>query len=488
MARRTYLFSLAANVIGAGTVAIVLALAIPVYPGGITYAKAMFGFVIVGGGLVSAIAVFGFFHVRWLTFRNIRWLTENRDPTTEEIERLAALPRLAATVAFSYWVFGTPGTLVLLHLVVGYQFTFELVWKAMFIYSLGAFIATTLVYVAVEASIRPIVNAVLPADTELWPRTIGLSPRLLLAWLCVAGAPLITIAAVLTSLNDQQRVLAVPAIITATVLTTVIGLFVFIVVGRTLTSPLQRLRGALRSVAGGDLSWHLEIDEAGEIGQLQAGFNQMVAGLRERERMRDVFGRHVGTDVARLAMETEFGQGGSICEATVLFVDIIGSTGLAERQEPDEVVAILNRFFDTVVNVVAAEGGFVNKFQGDGALCVFGAPLPMEDHAARGLRAAHKLAREIGVIGDISAAIGASSGQVVAGHVGTEDRYEFTVIGDPVNEASRLTDEAKLSPSRVLASERTINSAGDEASGWIRGEAIALRGRSQPTITYSPYD
>ena len=91
-------------------------------------------------------------------------------------------------------------------------------------------------------------------------------------------------------------------------------------------------------------------------------------------------------------------------------------------------------------------------------------------------------------MGDVAAAIGISSGPVVAGNVGAIDRYEFTVVGDPVNEASRLTDEAKLHPSHVLASDRTIAAAGDAAQGWIRGEAIALRGRSQPTITYSPYD
>jgi adenylate cyclase len=169
-----------------------------------------------------------------------------------------------------------------------------------------------------------------------------------------------------------------------------------------------------------------------------------------------------------------------------MFVDIIGSTGLAQRKDPDAVVAILNRFFDAVVRVVAIEGGLVNKFQGDGALCIFGTPLPHDDHAARGLRAARALAVELAPMGDIAAAIGVSSGEVVAGNVGAADRYEFTVIGDAVNEASRLTEEAKLCASHVLASERTIRAAGAENNGWRPGETLQLRGRAEPTLTYVP--
>src|SRR5207245_3296705 len=114
--------------------------------------------------------------------------------------------------------------------------------------------------------------------------------------------------------------------------------------------------------------------------------------------------------------------------------------GLAESHPPDEVVAVLNAFFETVVARVAAEGGLVNKFEGDGALCVFGAPVPQLDHAERALRAARVLHRELlalaAVPPGLDAAIGVSSGTVVAGNVGAEERFEYTVIGDPVNEAA----------------------------------------------------
>jgi adenylate cyclase len=185
-------------------------------------------------------------------------------------------------------------------------------------------------------------------------------------------------------------------------------------------------------------------------------------------------------------MESDFATGGRQIQATAMFVDVIGSTGLAQRTDPDRVVEILNGFFETVVRCVGAEGGFVNKFQGDGALCIFGAPVEQSDHAARALRAARALAADLSSMGDIAAAIGVSSGLVVAGNVGAVDRYEFTVIGDPVNEAARLSDEAKHHPSHVLVSERTVLAAGAEALGWIAGDTLPLRGRAEPTRTFTP--
>ena len=157
---------------------------------------------------------------------------------------------------------------------------------------------------------------------------------------------------------------------------------------------------------------------------------------------------------------------------------------------PDEVVTVLNVFFDAVVRRVGAEGGWVNKFEGDGAMCVFGAPEPQVDHANRALRAARTLRRDLLALAvthpGLDAAVGVSSGIVVAGNVGTELRYEYTVIGDPVNEAARLTDLAKSHGGRIVVSERTVQAAGGSGEGWCPGECVTLRGRSQPTQTFVP--
>jgi adenylate cyclase len=170
----------------------------------------------------------------------------------------------------------------------------------------------------------------------------------------------------------------------------------------------------------------------------------------------------------------------------VLFVDVVGSTALAERRPAVEVVALLNRFFDVVIRAVDGEDGWVNKFEGDAALCVFGAPMEQPDHAARALRAATRLRNELRGVPGLDAGIGVSSGVVVAGNVGTKQRYEYTVIGDPVNEAARLTELAKAHAGRIVVSEHTVAAAGSSAAGWCRGESVMLRGRSQPTQTFVP--
>jgi adenylate cyclase len=164
-------------------------------------------------------------------------------------------------------------------------------------------------------------------------------------------------------------------------------------------------------------------------------------------------------------------------------VDVIASSNLAATKEPEEVVGLLNDFFEAVVRCTGDEGGLVNKFEGDGALCIFGAPADQVDHDVRALRAAMALRAAIREMpAGFDAAIGISSGMVVAGNVGAADRYEYTVIGDPVNEASRLCDAAKSTPGKVLASERTASGA----SGWREAGLFALRGRTEPTIAFEP--
>jgi adenylate cyclase len=174
----------------------------------------------------------------------------------------------------------------------------------------------------------------------------------------------------------------------------------------------------------------------------------------------------------------------------VLFVDIIGSTALAEVLSPDQVVGTLNAFFGAVVRVVSAEGGWVNKFEGDGALCMFGAPAVQPDHAARALRAARTLQRDLRLLGaelpGLDAAIGVSSGVLVAGNVGTETRYEYTVIGRPVNEAARLTELAKSRPGRLLAGAGAVTRCGDERESWASVGTVVLRGQSAPGEIFEP--
>ncbi len=158
------------------------------------------------------------------------------------------------------------------------------------------------------------------------------------------------------------------------------------------------------------------------------------------------------------------------------------------RVPPREVVSLLNEFFRVVVDTVNRHGGFVNKFQGDAALAIFGAPIEHPDASGAALAASRELHDElIDVLGETDFGIGVSAGRAIAGHIGAQARFEYTVIGDPVNEAARLTELAKLEEGHVLASAIAVSGALDaEALCWDVGEIVELRGRTAPTQLARP--
>src|SRR5437667_953871 len=158
------------------------------------------------------------------------------------------------------------------------------------------------------------------------------------------------------------------------------------------------------------------------------------------------------------------------------------STSFAADRGATEVVAMLNAFFGIVVEATRRHGGFVNKFEGDAALCIFGVPLELEDAAGGALAAGREMqAQLVRNLPEIRAAIGLSSGIVVAGNVGAADRFEYTVIGDAVNEAARLAELAKDHAGRIGASETIVARGGIGGAGrWRLAEAVLLRGRTLP--------
>ena len=271
----------------------------------------------------------------------------------------------------------------------------------------------------------------------------------------------------------------------------VVGFVLNMIAARAVSDPIDELREGLERVAAGDLDAHIPVDDAGELGALEAGYNRMIEGLRERNRLEDLFGRHVGVEVAKRALEQGVELGGQVRDVSVLFVDLIASTGLALSRPATEVVDLLNAFFGVVVTVVEQNHGTVSRFDGDGALCVFGALEDDPQHTTNVLRAARELATALEVLGaqypEIQAGIGVSSGPVVAGNIGARQRFEYTVIGDAANEASRLTDLAKGTAGRLLASAKSVHAALPvEQAKWDYVGSVALRGRDQLTETYEP--
>ncbi len=411
----------------------------------------------------------------------VRWLDSDQEADERELMLVLRHPMRQLTVNAVMWLGGL--------IVFGaLNATYSLSLAALVVVATVLAGATTcaVAYLLAERLLRPVTARALASCAPPRPAVPGVAARVLLAWLFTTAVPLIAGAAVAASVFAGAHVSATRLAATGLVLSlaaVVLGVLAMTQVARSVAEPLQSLRLALRRVERGDLAVDLAVDDGSEVGFVEAGFNQMVTGLRERATLRDLFGRHVGEDVARHALERGVSLGGETREAAVLFVDIIGSTALAADRAPEEVVSLLNEFYAVMIDVVSGHGGHVNKFAGDGALCVFGAPVALDDASGCALQAA----RELGIrlrarVPQIDAAIGVSAGAVLAGNVGTAERLEYTVIGDAVNEAARLVELAKRAPQRVVASERILLRSNEaEQESWIRGGEVTLRGRTSAT-------
>lgn len=240
-----------------------------------------------------------------------------------------------------------------------------------------------------------------------------------------------------------------------------------VVVAQLIAIPVFELVRASTQVAGGRLDVEVGVRSADELGVLARTFNKMVTDLRQREFIKELFGRVVSEEVREALLQGDVGLGGEIKTVTVLFTDIRDYTTLSERLPPSEVVALLNTYFRAVNGTVSQQGGFINKFGGDSTLAVFGAPvsLPVEETAHRALQAALGIRAELALLNagrveagqsPIRVGIGINTGEVVTGNVGSEERFEYTVIGDTVNVAARVQSLTRdLPDSNILITETT---------------------------------
>ncbi len=401
---------------------------------------------------------------------------------------LLRLPLRQACWGLLFWI-GAAALFGLLPVVLdGQSFVYSLRVAGSIV--LGGLTTAGVTFLLLERAMRPVFRELFATDAPDGTRTLGIRTRLLVSWALGAAIPLLIIALsyVGRRSEDAPNHVAIWALVGIGI---AVGAVVITTAARSISEPLDEIRTALARVQCDELDVDVPVDDGGEVGQLQAGFNRMVAGLRDRRALEDLFGRHVGTEVASLAREQGVHLGGERREASVVFVDLVGSSRLAQSRPADAVVGLLNTFFGTVVERIEQEGGWVNKFEGDAALCVFGAPADQPDHATRALRAARTLRRDLLALSlthpELVAGIGVSAGDVAAGNVGAAQRYEYTLIGDPVNEASRLTEAAKARPGGVLASEEAVaRASSEERKRWVVADELALRGRSQPTLAYEP--
>ncbi|HEX3550428.1 MAG TPA: adenylate/guanylate cyclase domain-containing protein [Candidatus Elarobacter sp.] len=211
------------------------------------------------------------------------------------------------------------------------------------------------------------------------------------------------------------------------------------------------------------------------------------ADVEQRRAIRDAFARYLAPHVVEQLMRAPGGValGGERATATILFADIVGFTELAERLEAEAVVEILNAFFSAAVQIIFEHDGLLDKFYGDGLMVVFGPPRVRDDDAARALAVArdlHLAARTIQANGaPLQLAIGVATGEVVAGHIGSPKRMDYTVIGDAANLASRL--QGACPPSKTYIDEPTYTRLSDRPDSE---KLIAkIRGKAEPVTIYA---
>jgi adenylate cyclase len=482
-AARLTVGSILANVISAAIVFATAAWALP--SPRVTHDAAhllILNVIMTGAYLLLAVPIGIVYGVR-VARRSSRFLFEQRPPTEAEVAGVVRLPLRVTAVQAVLW-----GVAAILFTLVNGLLDPALIPRVGFTVVLGGVTTCAVTYLLCERSIRPVAALAMSVGAPRLPRVPGVTMRFFLAWSLGTGIPVLgLLIAAIFGLADS-RATKVQFGVTMLVLGSValiVGLGAVLLTARAIGDPVRSVAQGLRQVEAGDYDAEVPVYDASELGRLQLGFNRMAAGLKERERLRDLFGRHVGEEVARDALARGVDLGGEEREVGVLFVDIIGSTALASAESPAHVVEVLNRFFTVVIDVIDRHHGQINKFEGDAALALFGAPRPL-DHAADHLLAA---ARELSCrlpaeAPEARAGIGVSYGIVVAGNVGAAERFEYTAIGDPVNEAARLTEAAKATPGLVLASGAALDAASEtEASHWERGESMVLRGRSEATVT-----
>ena len=487
ISRRTQLqlvVSLAiANLVGATVVFVFLGLVLPRPDVDSDTDTVLVNLVAAGIYVVIALVIGTIWGVQRM--RGLRhWLRSDRPASPEEQLRVLRAPNRIVGIHAVLWGFAA-----LAFGVLNWTFSHELGQRVLMTVALGGLTTCAIAYLVTERVMRPAAARALAEGGGERNVAPGVKARALLAWVLGPAIPMVGLMLIALSTLVEGDFTADELALSALTLCgvgLVIGLYITVLSARAVSDPVRSVSEAVGEVESGNLDVEIEVYDGSELGQLQAGFNRMVAGLREREHIHDLFGRHVGEDVAKAALEEDVELGGETRDLSVLFVDMVGSTTLASERPPQEVVDTLNRFFAIVVDVVREHDGWVNKFEGDAALAIFGAPVPLDGHATRALAAARELGDRLHEASDFDAGIGVSSGEVVAGNIGEEQRFEYTVIGDPVNEAARLTELAK-SEGGVLASDAALGAATDEERArWEPGDEVELRGRTRPTRPAKP--
>jgi adenylate cyclase len=417
-----------------------------------------------------------------------RWLAERRAPTSEERALVLTLPWRAAGLSAAAWLVAAG----LFGVITATHHPAVFVARTVLGIMLAGLTSAAVTFLLCERTLRPLFALALAGEVPSGGEpggALGTRPRLLVSWALGSGVALVAIAVAFLGRGDSRG----DELIAPVVFLVVVGLFaggvLLVAAARSVADPVERVRMAIERVEAGSLDEEVVVDDGGEIGFLQAGFNRMVEGVRERERIREAFGTYVDREVADHILREGTALEGEEVEVTMIFIDIRDFTSYAERLSAPEVVSTLNRLFERIVPVIHAHGGHVDKYVGDGLLAVFGAPRRHGEHADQALAAALEIATAVDeeFAGKLAIGAGVNSGLVVAGNIGGGGRLEFSVIGDSVNVAARVQAATRETGDTVLVSGHTRALLSDAVASTLEERpAVPLKGKTESVSLFAP--
>lgn len=279
----------------------------------------------------------------------------------------------------------------------------------------------------------------------------------------------------------------------------------------TITWPIKQLMAASKKISQGDFAIQLRPKGNDEIAELSFAMNEMAKGLEERERVKETFNKFHSKEIAEKLLSGEVKLGGERKQATIFFSDVRGFTAMSETMEPEQVVEMLNEYMTRMVAIIRAHGGVVDKYVGDAIMALWGVPIGGKDDVYQAVKACIAMRQELVQLNKLRISrgqnalkigMGLNCGPVIAGNIGSDEKMEYTVIGDTVNTASRMESMTKQYGTDLLIPKAIRDRVKDRfifekcSSAKVKGKSEALEvfkvkgyvdDRGKSVIVETPY-
>lgn len=425
---------------------------------------------VVGPDIVANVGILGAVNAAgaWLLFRPIGDVLLGRRPFSEVERRIAALPAMA-TLWAAVLTLGYCAVIFSLGVFVPADANLDGISKPVLAAAIGWFLFLYVLYYGfftyfLISDFTNNLKAVLFFQGHPLPASHGrIQNKLIVVFAVLALLPsslIILDLTVFSGLRTAQGLSLTQTIFLDLFASVFLILISLIFVTRSLVRPIRALTDAMEASRSGQLDTGAPVTSSDELGMLSERFNEMIEGLRERNFIRQTFGRYVPDKIASLLLANKGVVQPRLTTATILYLDIEDFTGISENRSPESVLEMLNAFFGVAIEAVQRTGGVANQFHGDAMLVTYNVPVADPHHADNALSAAAEIQRAVAETTfagtRLRVRIGINTGQVVAGAVGGEDQLSYTVYGDTVNLAARLETLNKELGTRVLVSASTV--------------------------------